>query len=162
MLDNYIEDFMSDNSTEEPIKHRALSDYEREFLSVKRELFDKVYAEFLNPEQRRAVFTAKGPLLCLAGAGSGKTTVLVNRIVYLIKYGNAYFTDEIPYGVDEDTVSALKLATAMSPSDVSDMLPQFASEPCPPYAILAITFTNKAANEIKSRLLSTFFWCMGY
>ncbi len=155
MLDNNTSDYM-DNGFDSTVNNRALSNHEREFLSVKRALFDKVYAEFLNPEQRRAVFTANGPLLCLAGAGSGKTTVLVNRIVYLIKYGDAYFTDEIPYGVDDDTVSALKLAKDMSPSDIADMLPQFASNPCPPYAILAITFTNKAANEIKARLISTF------
>ena len=56
------------------------------FLSAKRRLFDKVFAKGLNPEQCRAVFTAKGPLLVLAGAGSGKTTVLINRIVNMIKY----------------------------------------------------------------------------
>ena len=156
MLDNYIEDYMSMPFSDEPTESRTLSECEKSFLSAKRALFDKVYAEHLNPEQRRAVFTAKGPLLCLAGAGSGKTTVLVNRIVYLVKYGNAYFTDDIPYGVDEDTVSALNMALNMSPSDIAEILPQFISEPCPPWAILAITFTNKAANEIKSRLLSTF------
>ena len=131
-------------------------DINNEFLLAKRRLFDKVYSAKLNPEQRRAVFTAKGPLLVLAGAGSGKTTVLVNRIVYLIKYGDAYFSSHIPEGVDADTVEALKMAEAMEPREISEILPQFAHEPAAPWSILAITFTNKAAGEIKDRLLHAF------
>ena len=135
---------------------QQITDVKREFLSAKRALFDKVYGARLNPEQCRAVFTAKGPLLVLAGAGSGKTTVLVNRISYLIKYGNAYFSEEVPDGVDADTVEALKMASSMEPEDISDILPQFITEPTPPWSILAITFTNKAAREIKDRLLTAF------
>ena len=76
------------------------------YLNIKRKLFNKVYAS-LNPEQRDAVFTVNGPLLILAGAGSGKTTVLVKRIAFIIKYGNAYYSDYIPESVDEATVERL-------------------------------------------------------
>lgn len=61
----------------------------------KRALFDKLYA-FLNPKQREAVYAVNGPLLVLAGAGSGKTTVLVNRIAHLIHFGNAYEDASVP------------------------------------------------------------------
>ena len=62
------------------------------FLKAKRSLFDKYYS-FLNEKQREAVYTVNGPVLILAGAGSGKTTVLVNRISHIIKYGNGYYSE---------------------------------------------------------------------
>ena len=126
------------------------------FIKAKRALFEKVYSEFLNPEQMRAVFTTEGPLLVLAGAGSGKTTVLVNRVVYIIKYGNAYFSERLPEGVDEQTVLAMESALELPTETVAEILPQFITDPCPPWSVLAITFTNKAAGEIKSRLVDAF------
>ena len=122
------------------------------FLKLKRALFDKCYAH-LNDMQREAVYTVNGPLLILAGAGSGKTTVLVNRVVFLIKYGNAYYSNSVPEFVDDEYISEMERALASSDkSEAEAMLPDFAVNPCPPYRVLAITFTNKAANEIKSRL----------
>ena len=126
------------------------------YTEAKRTLFDKVYAERLNLEQCRAVFTSKGPLLVLAGAGSGKTTVLVNRIAYLIKYGNAYFSERVPESLTEDIVMALEYAATLPADDIEEILPEFITEPVSPWSVLAITFTNKAANEIKERLSSTF------
>ncbi len=128
----------------------------KEYIEAKQRLFDKVYGKYLNPEQCRAVFTAKGPLLVLAGAGSGKTTVLVNRIAYLVRYGNAYHSDYMPDTVSEETIEALKYAEGLSAEEIEDILPEFITEPCPPWSVLAITFTNKAANEMKTRLAEIF------
>ena len=127
-----------------------------EYLQLKRALFDKCYSS-LNSKQRDAVYTVNNPLLILAGAGSGKTTVLVKRIVFIMKYGNAYMTDYVPDFVDAEYIQEMKAALASSDTKAAEaMLPDFAYNPCPPYRILAITFTNKAANEIKARLDASF------
>ena len=122
------------------------------YLAAKRALFDKAYAS-LNEMQRRAVFTTEGPLLVLAGAGSGKTTVLVHRIAYIIRYGNAYYSNAVPYGLTEAHVADLENAVHLTREEIVNILPEFITDPCPPYRVLAITFTNKAAREIKTRLM---------
>jgi len=134
------------------------------YSAVKRKLFDVRYS-FLNDNQREAVYTNEGPLLVLAGAGSGKTTVLVNRIAFIIKYGNAYFgniygssTDDIDDDIGmnaaelETLESMLFHADKLSAADLDEILDRFIFKPCPAYSILSITFTNKAANEMKHRL----------
>ncbi len=126
----------------------------KEFLSLKRSLFDKLY-DNLNDEQRQAVFTVNGPLLVLAGAGTGKTTVLVNRIAHIVRFGNAYFADNVPSDMTEAQLNELKGASSLSKEELTDVLSEFITEPCPPWAMLCITFTNKAANEMKSRLALT-------
>lgn len=125
------------------------------YLAAKRALFDRAYSR-LNQKQREAVYTTKGPLLVLAGAGSGKTTVLVQRIAHIIKYGDAYHSEKVPAGLDMAHVTQLEAAVSLSPEEVEQILPEFICDPCPPYRMLAITFTNKAANQIKSRLASQF------
>ena len=127
------------------------------YLAAKRALFDRVYAG-LNPMQRRAVYSTEGPLLVLAGAGSGKTTVLVRRIAFIIRYGNAYESDIVPKNITEERVTELERAAApdsvLSSAEIeSGILPEFITDPCPPYRMLAITFTNKAAGEIRERLV---------
>ena len=122
-----------------------------EYLRLKRRLFDKYY-DFLNREQRDAVYNTEGSVLILAGAGSGKTTVLVNRIVFIVKYGNAYYSNYVPYDIDEAKIAKLKFALALEGEALADALREFASAPCLPWQMLAFTFTNKAASEIKKRL----------
>ncbi len=127
---------------------------EQRFHAAKRRLFEKAYGARLNPPQCYAVFQTEGPLLVLAGAGSGKTTVLVRRISYLIRYGDAYHTTYMPAGINDVYVEALETAChELPPSDIEEqLLPLFAYRPAAPWQVLAITFTNKAAREIKERL----------
>ncbi len=126
-------------------------------IRAKQALFNKAYA-FLNDRQREAVFTAHGPLLVLAGAGSGKTTVLVQRIAYLVRYGDAYFAashaQDMLFEPYVQKLEALAAAESLSPEQLDSALATFAVDPARPYEILAITFTNKAAGEIKERLES--------
>lgn len=131
------------------------ADFIRRYNTVKRRLFDRVYGN-LNDKQREAVTTVSGPLLVLAGAGSGKTTVLVKRIVHIIKYGDAYESENVPESADESAILRYEYALqSMTPQEIEEyVLPDFKSDPCPPWAMLAITFTNKAAGEIKARLAS--------
>ena len=124
------------------------------FLNAKRALFNKYYS-FLNEEQRRAVYTVNGPVLILAGAGSGKTTVLVNRIAHIIKYGNAYFSNNIPEFITEDTIEDVENAINLPNEQIEKYLELFTVDNCKAWDVLAITFTNKAANEIKERLTKT-------
>lgn len=125
---------------------------EERYLDVKRRLFDKAYSS-LNNMQKSAVFTVNNPLLVIAGAGSGKTTVLVRRIAFIIKFGNAYNSAYVPYGVDESHIANLEKAVECAEGDELDsILSEFVSSPCEPWRMLAITFTNKAAKEIKDRL----------
>ena len=103
----------------------------------------------LNPMQRQAVLTTEGPLLLLAGAGSGKTTVLINRIANLMRFGRGSDTQEIPVALTEEDVAFLE-TQADTDSARADAL--CAVEPAVPWSIIAITFTNKAAGELKDRL----------
>lgn len=130
-----------------------MQELEQRYIAVKRRLFEKIYGKRLNRWQYETVFTVNGPLLVLAGAGSGKTTVLVNRIAYLIKYGDAYFTEYVPEGLTKTTVDSLEYALLnMTDEEIEAILQGFTYNPASPWSVLAITFTNKAAREIKDRL----------
>ena len=125
--------------------------YAQRYNRAKRALFNKAYS-FLNERQREAVFTVRDPLLVLAGAGSGKTTVLVQRIAFILRYGNAYFKDHTDNITAADAERAER-AMSLEGEALFDALDEFATDRCPPWAILSITFTNKAAKEMKERLL---------
>ncbi len=119
-----------------------------DFLELRRKVIEKYFSR-MNDRQFEAVTTVDGPLLVLAGAGSGKTTVLVNRILNLIKFGNAYKSDFIASTTDFD----LKTAENYLNGEIDD-IPNgiFGVSAAKPWQILAITFTNKAAGELKQRI----------
>ena len=123
-----------------------MNDFEKQYLQARRELVLSDFAS-LNPMQQEAVLATEGPLLILAGAGSGKTTVLINRIAKLLKYGRAGDTDEIPEDADEAQLALLKQGG-------EEARRLAACGRVDPWRILAITFTNKAAGELKARLES--------
>ncbi len=122
---------------------------------IKRKLFDKYYS-FLNDKQREAVYTVDGPLLILAGAGSGKTTVLVNRLAHIIRYGDAYLNDYVPESTTEENLTEMESALELDDAELGDFLTRFSIQAPPAWAVLAVTFTNKAANEIKARVAAKF------
>ena len=121
------------------------NDFKERYVAARRRIIEDDFRK-LNPMQREAVLATEGPLLILAGAGSGKTTVLINRVANLLRYGRASDSDELPAGASEADLAVLEAG----PSDEARRLA--ALEPVEPWRILAITFTNKAADELKSRL----------
>ena len=121
------------------------------YLKLKQKALEKYFSK-MNDMQKQAVFCIKGPLLILAGAGSGKTTVLVNRIANMIYFGNAY-NDPTKYaGTTPDDEKFLQDYADGKVFDSERLKEIVASDCVNPWNILAITFTNKAAGELKERL----------
>ncbi len=125
-------------------------DFQERFVKARREYIAQKYSR-MNSRQMEAVLTTQGPLLLLAGAGSGKTTVLIHRIANLISYGSASDSPEVPdFVTEEDVILLEKLVAREETSEQAEDLCRL--DPAKPWSIIAITFTNKAANELKERL----------
>ena len=118
--------------------------FEKRYIEARRKVICADFA-YLNDKQREAVMATEGPLLILAGAGSGKTTVLINRIANLLKYGRAGDSTQIDEFAAEEDISVMERGGPEAQRLA-------ALDPVKPWRILAITFTNKAADELKERL----------
>ena len=122
-----------------------------EILALRRAVLEKDFAR-MNDRQKQAVFTVNGPLLILAGAGSGKTTVLINRIANILRYGDAYNSTYLHDDLDENDIAAYKAYIENGTPLTTETQEHLSVSACAPWRIMAITFTNKAAGELKDRL----------
>ena len=120
------------------------------YQQLKRAILQRRFSH-LNPMQRQAVLAVEGPVLILAGAGSGKTTVLIHRIACLLQFGTAPARQDDMPPLSEEDWRVLQLAAA--DGSYMERAGQLIAHDVPaPWNILAITFTNKAAGELRARL----------
>lgn len=120
-------------------------------IGLRKSVLEKEFSR-MNNMQMQAVFSIDGPLLILAGAGSGKTTVLVNRIANIVRYGRAYTSGRTD-GIGPEDADAMEQYLKSGAPLLEDVRNRLAVSPCRPWQIMAITFTNKAAGELKNRLV---------
>ena len=126
-------------------------DRRNEFINLRDRYIEKEYS-YLNSMQRKAVLAPPSPLLILAGAGSGKTTVIVEKIAYMLRFGEAYGSNAVFGEPTEEDIAELK-ALISDGGVPSPRLSSLLSVEAPkPWQVLSITFTNKAANEMKERI----------
>ncbi len=129
-----------------------MDDFDLRYAALRRTVIENAFAQ-LNDKQREAVLKTEGPLLLLAGAGSGKTTVLINRIINLLRFGCGSESTLAPDWAGDEELTLLAREAAEPgclPEGEVDRL--CAVDPPKPWEILAITFTNKAAGELRTRL----------
>ena len=128
------------------------NEFNKRYSKTRREAISLDF-KHLNKVQLEAVLTTQGPLLLLAGAGSGKTAVLINRIANLIKYGNGSDSEYVPDYISEDDLRFLEKYIDSPTDEARDKVRELcAVDSVEPWRIIAITFTNKAAGEMKERL----------
>lgn len=124
-----------------------------EFCELRKQYIDAKFMT-MNPMQKKAIYNVDGPVLVLAGAGSGKTTTIIGRIVYMVMFGHAYYSTETTFPVTEGDIKELKSVLSGTGSISEHLKSMLQVKPVSPQNIMAVTFTNKAAGEIKKRLES--------
>lgn len=124
-----------------------------EFCELRKQYIDAKFMT-MNPMQKKAIYNVDGPVLVLAGAGSGKTTTIIGRIVYMVMFGHAYYSTETTFPVTENDIKELKSVLAGTGSISEHLKSMLQVKPVSPQNIIAVTFTNKAAGEMKKRLES--------
>lgn len=126
--------------------------FDMKYASVRQAIIEQRF-EKLNARQREAVFQTDGPLLILAGAGSGKTTVLINRIINLLRFGQGLTDPFAPeWATDDDLLFLAEYLNDPKPENRARAEHLCAVRPAKPWEVIAITFTNKAARELRERL----------
>ena len=129
-----------------------MTDFEQRYIAARKAVIARDLAR-LNPMQRQGAMTTEGPLLLLAGAGSGKTTVLIQRVYNLLTYGRGSDSDEVPVWATEADLDFLEHFPERPDADEIRRVHRLCAVDVPrPWEIIAITFTNKAAGELKDRL----------
>lgn len=124
-----------------------------EFCELRKQYIDAKF-KTMNPMQKKAIYNVDGPVLVLAGAGSGKTTTIIGRIVYMVMFGHAYYSTETTLPVTEGDIKELKSVLSGTGSISEHLKSMLQVKPVSPQNIMAVTFTNKAAGEMKKRLES--------
>lgn len=127
-----------------------LNTLKEDIISIRKKVIEKDFKR-MNIGQKEAVFTTEGPVLVLAGAGSGKTTVLVNRIANIVRYGKAYNGTFVQDILSDDDIAECK--SFLEGGELSNTVrARLSVSACLPWKVMSITFTNKAAGELKERL----------
>ena len=124
-----------------------------EFCELRKQYIDAKFMT-MNPMQKKAIYNVDGPVLVLAGAGSGKTTTIIGRIVYMVMFGHAYYSTGTTFPVTEGDIKELKSVLSGTGSISEHLKSMLQVKPVSPQNIMAVTFTNKAAGEMKKRLES--------
>lgn len=130
-----------------------LQNLTNEFCELRKQYIDAKFMT-MNPMQKKAIYNVDGPVLVLAGAGSGKTTTIIGRIVYMVMFGHAYYSTKTTFPVTENDIKELKSVLAGTGSISEHLKSMLQVKPVSPQNIMAVTFTNKAAGEMKKRLES--------
>ena len=129
-----------------------MQDFNQRYIAARRAVIARDLRR-LNPMQRKAAMTTEGPLLLLAGAGSGKTTVLIQRVYNLLTYGRGSDCESVPEWAGEEELAFLESFPETPSPEEADRARRLCAVDVPrPWEIIAITFTNKAAGELKERL----------